>query len=1385
MMHRPDNREPQGNRRSESPQSSARCPWRDRRPRSQQPQLELLETRVVLSPTIFTVDDPGNSASGSGTSGTLPYVISQANANPNADGSEIDFDAAVFNSTSPQTITLGATLELAETAGPEVIDGPGAGAATVSGGGTVRVFQVDNGVTASLSGLTISGGSTTGLGGGVSNGGTIALTNCTVSGNSAGDSGGGISSDGTTTLTSCTVSDNTSDKFGGGISIDGTTKMTDCTVSGNSAAENGGGISSGGPTTLTNCTVSDNSASGFGGGLSCNDGTAALTSCTVSGNSAADSGGGMSSVCPTMLTSCTVSENTSDKFGGGISINALATLTNCTVSGNSAADGGGGMSSAGSTALTNCTVSDNMSTSGFGGIYLSGTATLSSTIVAGNTDSSGASDIAGPGSVSGSNNLIGTGGSGGITGGNSGNIVLTSLTNLGLAPLGEYGGPTETMALLPGSAAIGAGTAASGITTDQRGQPLDSPPDIGAFQTQTAMVVDTTLDGNGSPSGVLSLRQAVNLANALGGAETISFDPTVFAAAQTILLTQGQLELSDTTGPQTITGPAAGVTVSGGGTSRVFQVDEMVTASISDLTITGGSTTGYGGGLFNNGTTTLDGVTVSGNSAAGGGGGISTSGSTMLTNCTVSNNTADQDGGGINSFETTTTLTNCTVSGNSAGDAGGGLGNFAGTAALANCTFSDNRAKYGGGLWNNGPSTTITGCTISGNSASQSGAGVWNSGTTTLDGVTVSGNSAVVNGGGLASYGTMALSATTVGDNTAGGYGGGIIIGGMTTLTACALSGNSAAGGGGGISTSGPTALTNCTVSDNTADGVGGGINSFETTTALTNCTVSGNTSTSASGGIYLSGTATLNNTIVATNSDVSGASDIGGPGTASGLNNLIGTGGSGGLVNEVDGNLVGVLDPGLAPLGDYGGPTQTMGLVPGSAAIGAGTAASGVTTDQRGAPRPTAGSVDIGAFQDQGYTLAVSSGSPQSTLVNLPFGSPLIAVLTEDFASAPLPGVTISFSAPSLAASAALSASSAVTGASGLASVTAAANATAGTFAVTASAVGVTSSASYNLTNQIGPSFAGLRDQTVSYGSAVSVSGTVAAGVQVPAGEDVAVTVDGVTHDATIASDGSFSTQFTRADVVLDARSTAYIVTYNYATDGVFLAAHGSSQLTVHPAQLTVRANNESTVSGSSLPALTYTITGFVSGDTPANLTTPPVLSTTATPSSTPGSYPITLGGASSPNYAITYVPGTLTVILAPATVQSVTVEKFKLSKHKTVQGIVLQFSEALDSADAQNINAYTLATIPNNKTQKSKPVQLSQATYNSSAFTVSLLTRKTLALNPPLELTVKAASLLDALGRELDGNDSGQPGANFTAVLSKTGTKVTSAKLPAIRQP
>ena len=256
-----------------------------------------------------------------------------------------------------------------------------------------------------------------------------------------------------------------------------------------------------------------------------NGGTATLTNCTISGNSRAS--------------------------GGGLDNYHTATLTNCTVSGNSATNGGTLYNNA-TMYLTACTVSGNCASTG-GGLDNDGTATLTNTIVAGNTlpNSLIASDISGTKSVSGSYNLLGTGGQGGLTNGVNGNIFLPNLSTLGLAPLGFYGGPTQTMALLPNSAAIGKGTAVSGVTTDQRGEPLDVPtPDIGAFQATngaTMLVVNTTADGTGSSAGgELSLRQAINLANVQDVAETITFDSTVFATAQTITLTQGPLELSDT-----------------------------------------------------------------------------------------------------------------------------------------------------------------------------------------------------------------------------------------------------------------------------------------------------------------------------------------------------------------------------------------------------------------------------------------------------------------------------------------------------------------------------------------------------------------------------------------------------------------------------------------------------------------------------------------------------------------------------------------------------------------------------------------------------------------------------------------------------------------------
>ena len=233
----------------------------------------------------------------------------------------------------------------------------------------------------------------------------------------------------------------------------------------------------------------------------------------------------------------------------------------------------------------------------------------------------------------------------------------------------------------------------------------------------STFTVTSTLD-NGS---VGSLRWAVGQANSAGGAETIAFDKTVFKTPQTITLTGTQLELTDTTGTETITGPKAGVTVSGGEHSRVFQVDGGVTATISGLTITGGNTANNGGGLYNDGgTATLTNCTVSGNTTApsspsGYGGGLfNLNGTVTLTNCTVSENYSYY-GGGLDNLNGTATLKNCTVSGNSAGTGGGVYnGGSTGTATLNNTSVSGNTAAFGGGITNwLGKVTLLNNCTVS------------------------------------------------------------------------------------------------------------------------------------------------------------------------------------------------------------------------------------------------------------------------------------------------------------------------------------------------------------------------------------------------------------------------------------------------------------------------------------------------------------------------------------------------------------------------------------------------------------------------------------------------------------------------------------------------
>ncbi len=106
-----------------------------------------------------------------------------------------------------------------------------------------------------------------------------------------------------------------------------------------------------------------------------------------------------------------------------------------------------------------------------------------------------------------------------------------------------------------------------------------------------------------------------------------------------------------------------------------------------------------------------------------------------------------------------------------------------------------------------------------------------------------------------------------------------------------------------------------------------------------------------------------------------------------------------------------------------------------------------------------------------------------------------------------------------------------------------------------------------------------------------------------------------------------------------------SYAITVSGAVDADYAISYNNGTLTITPAPLTITANNRTMVYGAAVPTLTVSYSGFVNGDTPASLTTPPVLSTTATSTSPVGTYPITVTGAVDADYAISYVNGTLTI--------------------------------------------------------------------------------------------------------------------------------------------
>jgi hypothetical protein len=122
-----------------------------------------------------------------------------------------------------------------------------------------------------------------------------------------------------------------------------------------------------------------------------------------------------------------------------------------------------------------------------------------------------------------------------------------------------------------------------------------------------------------------------------------------------------------------------------------------------------------------------------------------------------------------------------------------------------------------------------------------------------------------------------------------------------------------------------------------------------------------------------------------------------------------------------------------------------------------------------------------------------------------------------------------------------------------------------------------------------------------------------------------------------------------TSAATVTSGAGTYPITCSGATASSNYTISYVAGTLTITTATITITAQNKTRQYGAADPAFTFTTAGLVNGD---SLTTNPTCTSTATVTSSVGTYPITCSGAAaSSNYTISYVAGTLTITVRPAT--------------------------------------------------------------------------------------------------------------------------------------
>ncbi|HQP37664.1 MAG TPA: right-handed parallel beta-helix repeat-containing protein [Polyangiaceae bacterium] len=520
------------------------------------------------------------------------------------------------------------------------------------------------------------------------------------------------------------------------------------------------------------------------------------------------------------------------------------------------------------------------------------------------------------------------------------------------SPAGAEGGAAGA-AGSAGSSSSG-GKAGSGGMAGNGGSPGDPTGCPGRLEplgpVGEARVVGT---GNAASCTETALRDAVS-AVVSAGSGTVTFD---CGGAHVITLTS-QLEIASSKDGVVIIDGGGEVTISGGGTTRVFDLANHTNFVVQRLTVSDGF---------------------------------------VAANEPAEENTPADSGAAIrHPWFGTLKAIDCRFENNHCagreGEIGGGA-IFAGgltEAVLSGCQFVNNSASNGGGLLNRGTTLTIVDCLFEGNGALSKGDGQFgNGGGVYIDGMNYEnpggdllvcgtvfrGNTAMTHGSGMFSYfyeGSESVIRDCVFDGNVfgeAGAGSGALYSEAAPLTLTGtLFANHTTGqhaGGLFLGQKSVADLTNCTFANNRVTDNGAGIFNGAAEMHLTNCTFSGNDADYGPA-IFKGQNAvvTLKNTLFANNTTANqySATSCHEAMTDQGGNLQWPETKKNGNPDQPCAEGIKFADPLLQPLADNGGVSATFALGADSPAIDLGTGCP--KTDQRGMPRSEP--CDTGAYEVQ-----------------------------------------------------------------------------------------------------------------------------------------------------------------------------------------------------------------------------------------------------------------------------------------------------------------------------------------------------------------------------------------------------------------------------------